>query len=326
MNMSPMTNGGDVFMKTKGARRLMVIEQASVWEPHGAREAGEMLGLSSRHVIRVKTGFARRKLRGSFTGTGCAQHARFAPGKRNETFSASGLAHPDHLRENEIPGGSCLNDAGRQLHAPKRDVPGGAEISRLRSGVPPAGDAGHGGACLAGETTVLEVKRDRQPCGFSLRMFIFERSSEGGVSLEGHEVRTATPETLFDELPRAEVVILPPLVFGRSNLAAAPNLRLVQQWGVGVENIDLAACRRRNVPVLQSPLQGERETWESVRRDGASPSPSSLQAFRREPGESAQGTASRATGEVRSGAHGAWWWDWANLVGTAFANAFSVSV
>jgi len=29
MNMSPMTNRGDVFMKTKAARRLLVIEQAS---------------------------------------------------------------------------------------------------------------------------------------------------------------------------------------------------------------------------------------------------------------------------------------------------------
>lgn len=79
---------------------------------------------------------------------------------------------------------------------------------------------------------------------------------KAGVSLEGHDVRTATPETFLDELPWAEAVILPPLSFGEKHLAAAPDLRLVQQWGVGVENIDLAACRKRNVPVCNVPSRG----------------------------------------------------------------------
>jgi len=144
MKMSPMTNRGDVFMKTKKVRRLLVIGQASagkttVWE------AGERLGLSSRHVIRRKNRFRKRKLRDSFTRDGAVCNMPVsAPAKRNGTFSASGLAHPDHLRENEIPRGSRLKMRGGSCthrnaeHRKERKFPG------LRSDVPPAGDAGHG--------------------------------------------------------------------------------------------------------------------------------------------------------------------------------------
>ena len=56
--MFPMTNRGDVFMQTKKARRLLVIERASAGKST-VREAGERLGVSSRHVIRLKNRFRR---------------------------------------------------------------------------------------------------------------------------------------------------------------------------------------------------------------------------------------------------------------------------
>lgn len=47
MKMSPMTNRGDVFMKTKEVRRLLLIGQASAGKTT-VRETGERLGLISR--------------------------------------------------------------------------------------------------------------------------------------------------------------------------------------------------------------------------------------------------------------------------------------
>jgi hypothetical protein len=182
---------------------------------------------------------------------------------------------------------------------------------------------GTGRAFPTGETTVLEVKEGSTTMRVLFADVIFEKGfGRAGVSLEGHEVRTATPETLFDELPRAEVVILPPLVFGEKHLAAAPNLRLVQQWGVGVENIDLAACRRRNVPVCNVPSR-ERETGRASPRWCFSISFFSPGVSPRARRICARGGFTRHW-EARSGANGPAWWDWA-IWGTASSNAFSVS-
>ena len=146
-------------------------------------------------------------------------------------------------------GGSCTHR--NATYREERKFPGSAPTF-LRPAMP-----GTGRAFPTGETTVLEAREGSTTMRVLFADVIFEKVfGRAGVSLEGHEVRTATPETLFDELPRAEAVILPPLVFGEKHLAAAPNLRLVQQWGVGVENIDLAACRRRNVPVCNVPSRG----------------------------------------------------------------------
>ncbi len=49
--MSLMMNRGDVFMKTKEARRLFVIEEASAGKIT-VREASERFGLSCQQIIR----------------------------------------------------------------------------------------------------------------------------------------------------------------------------------------------------------------------------------------------------------------------------------
>lgn len=50
-------------------------------------------------------------------------------------------------------------------------------------------------------------------------------------------------------LPDAGVLIVESLTVGEAELALAPQLRVVQQFGTQVDNIDREACRRRNVPV-----------------------------------------------------------------------------
>jgi len=91
MNTSPMTNRGDVFMKTKGARRLLVVEQASAGKTT-VREAGERIGLSSRHVIRRKNRFRKEETSGLVhKGRGCAQHARFRSRKTERNLLRLGI-------------------------------------------------------------------------------------------------------------------------------------------------------------------------------------------------------------------------------------------
>lgn len=96
-------------------------------------------------VIRRKNRFRKRKLRDSFTRDGAVRNMPVStPAKRNGTFSASGLAHSDHLRENEIPRGSRLKMRGSSCTHRNVKYREEREICRLRSDVPPAGDAGHG--------------------------------------------------------------------------------------------------------------------------------------------------------------------------------------
>jgi phosphoglycerate dehydrogenase-like enzyme len=59
-----------------------------------------------------------------------------------------------------------------------------------------------------------------------------------------------TQEELRGALAEARGAVVEALTFGRDDLAAAPKLRFVQKYGLGLGNIDTAACAERGVPVL----------------------------------------------------------------------------
>jgi phosphoglycerate dehydrogenase-like enzyme len=59
-----------------------------------------------------------------------------------------------------------------------------------------------------------------------------------------------TQEELRGALADARAVAVEALTVGRNELAAAPKLKLVQKYGLGVTTIDTAACAERGVAVL----------------------------------------------------------------------------
>lgn len=78
----------------------------------------------------------------------------------------------------------------------------------------------------------------------------------GGLAAEGLDVAIVEPgyDAGLDRLlPRTEVLwhVLSPV--DASFIAAAPRLRLIQKWGVGLNTIDLAAARERAVKVANMP-------------------------------------------------------------------------
>lgn len=58
---------------------------------------------------------------------------------------------------------------------------------------------------------------------------------------------------LSDHLNQAEYLVAGLLPVTESTLEAAPRLKAVLKHGVGVDNIDIAACTRRGLPVLNTP-------------------------------------------------------------------------
>ncbi len=60
----------------------------------------------------------------------------------------------------------------------------------------------------------------------------------------------STQEELRANLPEANAIIIEALTMGAAELAIAPKLKVVQQYGTITRSIDLAACKVRNVPVL----------------------------------------------------------------------------
>ncbi len=59
----------------------------------------------------------------------------------------------------------------------------------------------------------------------------------------------SSQEELQANLPDASVVIVEGLVIGPRELALAPKLEIVQNFGLVTENIDVAACAARAIPV-----------------------------------------------------------------------------
>ena len=128
VKMSPMMTRGDVFMKTKEARRLVLIEQASAGKV-SVREVSERLGLSCRQVIRLKGRFreegasglihkgrgkpsGRRipqgirdfvavKAKGDFAGASCQHMAELFAAEHGLTLSAKTIGRI--LREEGAP-------------------------------------------------------------------------------------------------------------------------------------------------------------------------------------------------------------------------------
>jgi len=75
-------------------------------------------------------------------------------------------------------------------------------------------------------------------------------------AFKGHDIRIADNDDLPDAIGWAEVMILRPMPFGEDLLSRAPRLRLVQQWGVGVEGLDVAACTRHGIWACNVPSRG----------------------------------------------------------------------
>lgn len=73
---------------------------------------------------------------------------------------------------------------------------------------------------------------------------------------EGHEIDIADPEDVPERIAWAEVMVTGPLDVDENLLARASSLRLVQQWGVGVERIDIAACAAKGIAVCNVPSRG----------------------------------------------------------------------
>jgi phosphoglycerate dehydrogenase-like enzyme len=59
-----------------------------------------------------------------------------------------------------------------------------------------------------------------------------------------------TPEQLRAALPEARAVVLESLALGPADIAAAPLLKAVQKYGVGLRTIDTQACAARGIGVL----------------------------------------------------------------------------
>lgn len=77
----------------------------------------------------------------------------------------------------------------------------------------------------------------------------------GGIqaALPGHNVRTCPNDKVAESAADIEVLLPARAVINRTVLNAAPNLRLVQQPGVGIDKIDVGAAHGRGVPVANVP-------------------------------------------------------------------------
>jgi glyoxylate reductase len=65
---------------------------------------------------------------------------------------------------------------------------------------------------------------------------------------------TSIARELFDHLPEAEgLFTLLTIPVNEATLSRAPHLRVISNMAVGVDNIDLAACTRRGIPVGNTP-------------------------------------------------------------------------
>lgn len=78
-----------------------------------------------------------------------------------------------------------------------------------------------------------------------------------GSLLEGHRLFVAASADELQTLVKdAEIFVTGPMPVTEELLAKAPGLRLVQQWGVGVDTIDIDACSKRGVFVANVPSRG----------------------------------------------------------------------
>lgn len=71
-----------------------------------------------------------------------------------------------------------------------------------------------------------------------------------GAFYPARVIAVKSAEDLTRALPHADVLVVEALEVGEKEIAAAPGLRAVQQFGINPVNIDAAACARRGIPVL----------------------------------------------------------------------------
>ena len=72
--------------------------------------------------------------------------------------------------------------------------------------------------------------------------------------LKGPVDATVMEPTLYEYLPEAQALFtLLTIPIGEKEISQAPNLRVVSNMAVGVDNIDISACTRRGIPVGNTP-------------------------------------------------------------------------
>ena len=75
--------------------------------------------------------------------------------------------------------------------------------------------------------------------------------------MNGHEIDTADEETIKEKIGLAEILVTRPGGgVGAELLRAARSLKLQQQWGAGLEGIDLNTCRELGIAVCNVPSRG----------------------------------------------------------------------
>lgn len=72
-------------------------------------------------------------------------------------------------------------------------------------------------------------------------------------ALPEHEIVPTEPDALAAEAPYAEVIVPARTPIDAATIASASRLRLIQQFGIGVDHVALEAARARGVPVANAP-------------------------------------------------------------------------
>jgi phosphoglycerate dehydrogenase-like enzyme len=74
---------------------------------------------------------------------------------------------------------------------------------------------------------------------------------------KGHEADTADEDALAEKIVDADVLVTRPgVVVSGDLLDSAPRLRLRQQWGTGLDGVDLDMYRKRGIAVCNTPSRG----------------------------------------------------------------------
>ena len=72
-------------------------------------------------------------------------------------------------------------------------------------------------------------------------------------TLPEHEIVPTEPDALAAEAPNAEVIIPARTPIDAGTVESASRLRLIQQFGIGVDHVDLETARARGIPVANAP-------------------------------------------------------------------------